>query len=264
MAGHSMEYHKKALSYLCRTCKMRSVPRSIPKTFRKRQVAAYKDRILEYFGIDVSKDQNTKFPDKLCTKCYAFMQVNRKTSKDTLRREEAKKLNSLWSDFDSTDQDCYACDLFTRSMGIQNQRSSKNGLVKHEMTSSTPICKPHTSWISRYEKDKAHTPATPSSSILQSNSDPIVHLQQMLDDVRDDALKITPQSGGSNMDDQTPNTISAPHGSLPLQPKTLFHFSLPQQRSSDFPSQPPPPGEEHLAKLSSSYHSDASVTPPSV
>jgi hypothetical protein len=102
MKDHSREIHQAALNKLCRVCAA-LISRKEMRSKNKPQLCSKKQRELNnVFGIDVSKDDPTKYSNIVCWKCLSRTYRTTKEMNEgflEVSRSIAQRANPIWQDY---------------------------------------------------------------------------------------------------------------------------------------------------------------------
>ena len=118
----SLEFHKQALTKLCRICAQRIKPvkKSGPKT-----CASYSDIIYVVYGVDIKDDKDDIHPNCICINCYRKCTNHKRRNESqvySLYKAKAQSTQQLWKEHQ--DMDCPTCHSYKSSM--QGGRPSKH------------------------------------------------------------------------------------------------------------------------------------------
>ncbi len=120
--SHDLTTHQKILKELCRLCSCRLfIKEKKHKAKNVRCVEKYNSLINQTFGIDVSKDDPNRHPDKFCQACLSSMyNAKRNPNSDTFiqRWENVCHIDTSWKLYDESDFSCFSCMKYnTQALG---------------------------------------------------------------------------------------------------------------------------------------------------
>ncbi len=110
---HDLKTHQEILKELCRLCSCRLfIKEKKHKAKSVRFVEKYNSLINQTFGIDVSKDDPKRHPEKFYQACLSSMyNAKRNPNSDAFiqRWENICHIDTSWNLFDESDLSCFAC-----------------------------------------------------------------------------------------------------------------------------------------------------------